>query len=524
MEELPSPLLFTLPTDVLTFIFFFLSPKELCCLDSAILNHTDRSLFLSALIQRFQEESAFVGNRNDSLESKSCWYLSRRIPITIINLDHVQCPDGMILLNSNYLKSLILNNAPMEMVEDALALNRCANLKTLKLCDSFPVNFDGSSIQLNLPHLEELELNVVPFSRQTAEIISQHCQSLKSLRLVYLAGVGDEELRILVEGCSSLRSLKLWTLPDITDESVSLLMNHRPRISSIGIRYCRVDIDSVMSLLKETTIPTILNADEDLQIDALTNFSCSIPNSTRIDISDVTELLSHESLLERLVGHLSVRNRVRAAAISFFADLAEKGHNWLVFARDVVPVLVHHCDSFDDCEIRDYLRLLANLSSTYDFGHHLLTSGILSLFRPLRLQLLKVICHPSLSLLILFQDSYFTGTVLVCLSPWISQSLVPIEDWISTVSFLIARCSVEEESSFEAKLHSTIDSICLACTSRSHVRSLVDEGILGYWKEVMQKLLLLKSTSGAAALVAAGGVTLLEAITHLTSIDEELIC
>jgi hypothetical protein len=99
--------------------------------------------------------------------------------------------------------------------------------------------------------------------------------------------------------------------------------------------------------------------------------------------------------------------------------------------------------------------------------------------------------------------------------------LVPIEYWISTVSFLIDRCAeeTENESKLLPLLHSTIHRICMACTSPSHVRSLVDEGILRYWETVLQKLLLLKSTSGAGG---EEGVGVLESITYLTSIDEGL--
>jgi hypothetical protein len=91
--------------------------------------------------------------------------------------------------------------------------------------------------------------------------------------------------------------------------------------------------------------------------------------------------------------------------------------------------------------------------------------------------------------------------------------LVPIEDWISTVSYLIAKYS-DHLKDYEADLlplfHSTIHSICLTCTSPSHVRSLVDEGILRYW-EVLG--------SNREAPEAAGS---LEAISHLTWIDPEL--
>jgi hypothetical protein len=63
-------------------------------------------------------------------------------------------------------------------------------------------------------------------------------------------------------------------------------------------------------------------------------------------------------------------------------------------------------------------------------------------------------------------------------------------------------------------MHSTIHSICMACTSPSHVRSLVNEGILDYWDGV------LGWKSGVQVDVAR--VTVLEAISHLTAIDKAL--
>jgi hypothetical protein len=99
--------------------------------------------------------------------------------------------------------------------------------------------------------------------------------------------------------------------------------------------------------------------------------------------------------------------------------------------------------------------------------------------------------------------------------------LVPIKDWISTVPLLIARWNeIDDELHFvfdyeriewkkkEAKqLHSTIHSICLACTSPSHLQSLLDEGIIDHWNR------LLISETGYAAIRVA--------ISHLISIDQQ---
>jgi hypothetical protein len=51
------------------------------------------------------------------------------------------------------------------------------------------------------------------------------------------------------------------------------------------------------------------------------------------------------------------------------------------------------------------------------------------------------------------------------------------------MSFVIGRCY--KDFSEEAKFHSLIHSICMACTCPSHVRSLVGEGILRYWEGVL---------------------------------------
>jgi hypothetical protein len=104
--------------------------------------------------------------------------------------------------------------------------------------------------------------------------------------------------------------------------------------------------------------------------------------------------------------------------------------------------------------------------------------------------------------------------VLVVLSSLISESLVPIEDWISTVSYLSVICFEDapdysqQESYYQ--MHDTIDSICMACTSRCHVMSLVDGGILDYWKRV---------ESNSAKEACSG---MYEVISHLISIDRRL--
>jgi hypothetical protein len=75
----------------------------------------------------------------------------------------------------------------------------------------------------------------------------------------------------------------------------------------------------------------------------------------------------------------------------------------------------------------------------------------------------------------------------ISLSPLISQSLVPIEDWIKTVAFLGNRTLVMSEANL---LYWMSHSICLACTSLSHLWSLHNEGIFDYWTRCMKSGIL----------------------------------
>jgi hypothetical protein len=382
-----SVLFSTLPTDLLPVLFSFLSCKELCCFDSAILNHTDRRIFLFALNQMFKRESKFVAMPALGLQSRARWYLCRRIPITNLSVLSVKCPEDMISMNSHSLKEISLMNAILGD-KDALALSQCSNLKKLKCSNcSLPTHFDLGLILRNLTCLENLELGQIPFSRLTAEIISRHCQSLKFLDLFSVAGVGDEELRFLVQACPSLRSLRICRQANISEESVCMLMNSRPQIASIGICYCGgVSLASVLSLLREITIPTIfdLDGDEDLRISALKNLSSSILNFVS-ENPQISEFVSNDSLLNLL----ALKNRVRSKLISCFHEFAGNGYHCLVTVR-VVPSLVHHCDSFNASELEFYLCLLEELSSHPGCKQHLLTSGVLSTFRLHRLELLMV--------------------------------------------------------------------------------------------------------------------------------------
>jgi hypothetical protein len=439
--------LFSLPTDLLPLIFSFLSPKELCCLDSAILNHTDRPLFVSALIQRFTKESIFhfrkcyklltitsiISNIQDkereepSMDSYASWYRCRRIPVTTLTLFNTSCPPEMISMNINYLTNIKFVNICLGN-EDVVALGRCLNLKTLSLCDVSTDDGESSIFQNLSSSLEYLKLSDFILFRAEVEAISRSFPSLKSLELSSMEGVGDEELCILVEGFPNLRTLRLSYLIDITDDSVRMLRSHRPRIPLIAIRDCdEVSVASTLSLFREFTISTILSndGDEDFQLSALENIKFSILDRCMDDgIPEINDLLSQNSLLERLVD-LFIARRLRSIILELLSELVCHGPDQLVDAG-VVPVLIRHFDSFDQRQISNAVLILYVVSKKTSYHELLLSSGVLSVLRPRRIHFVTIPSPSSLPPLISFLES-------CCFSSFRISPRLPVSSYLSIV-------------------------------------------------------------------------------------------
>jgi hypothetical protein len=297
----------------------------------------------------------------------------------------------MISMNSKFLEEIIICGGFVDD-ENALALCQCSNLKSLSVNFwSLRANFDLGSLLQKLPALEYLVLTEFLFTRQIVEIISQQCLCLKSLELGDIRGFGDEELSILVEGCPHLRSLELSFL-EISEKSVDILMKNRPQVGSVCLHNCpRVSAENSFLLLREITIPTIFNGDEDerLQISALHHLSQSIPHTPYSENPLISDFFSHESLLQRLVDLLALKSRSRSSLISFFHHLAQSGYSRLLIEVGIVPLLIRNF-AFFICEEEIYSAVsFLKFFSFEPSQQYLLSSGVLSIFRP-RLLLLKV--------------------------------------------------------------------------------------------------------------------------------------
>jgi hypothetical protein len=317
------------------------------------------------------------------LDYQANWYLSRRIPITHLVVEGVEsCPKGLISMNSQSLRELTCIEIPLDK-EDVSALSQCLNLTKVQISDcGFPSNFEIGSIFQNLTSLDELHLRHDSVSRTTIDILSRCCRSVRFLSLLFMTGVGDGELRCLLGGCHSLCSLKMYYL-DITDESVPVLIKHQPQILSIGLSVCeRLSWDSVITLLTEITIPTILNnKDYMMRRSALEHFIYTIPDPY-FDISGVPHVISffaHNPFLNRLVELVSLNDRLRDAIISLFKALSERGYKQSVVDSGVIPVIIRLFNSFTTLEQKEVLSILNFVTS---HGHLLLSSGVLSIIRP----------------------------------------------------------------------------------------------------------------------------------------------
>jgi hypothetical protein len=385
--------LFTLPSDLLQFLFYFLAPEDLCRLDSAILNHAQRPLFLSALVGRFRKLSSFLEYRSEeSLTNKSRWYLCREIPVETLCIHKLGCPTELISMNSNSLKEIVLFTSFLSN-EDFLALGRCSGLSTFYLSGSsffFSPQFDMGLLLPNLINLRVLDLIDVPWSRSALEVLTRSCRSLASLQLSSVDDVGDEEFRCLIESFPALCTLRLSKV-DITEGSVQMLSRCETHSRTlVGIRDCNgVTLATVLSLLTEVTIPHLFrNDNEKLQIDTMLilTFSTTI-FPLEAQRTPILRFFSRNSLLERLVELLAIQNGVRLSVISYLWMIAEYRFTREVIKSGAIPALISNFPSFNNSE-KDITLLLLEYFSIGNSDHHpyLLSSGILSVFRPHLLQ------------------------------------------------------------------------------------------------------------------------------------------
>jgi hypothetical protein len=374
--------LFSLPNDLLVFLFLYLREKELCCLDSAILNHPERTLFLSVLRQRFREGSCMISILVKSWESKCRWFLRRNIPISFLLCCKTDClEEEMISMNSSTLTTINLNGCSITH-KNALALGHCSKLKSLNLkhC-SLPLGFDIASIFATLTTLEDFKLDQGSFNGIAVENLSRYCSSLKFLSLSTVVGFGDDDLRCLVDGCHSLCSLTLSHV-SITDESVRIILEHHRRIPTVGINFCDgVNLERISRLLRETTVPQLFGSNVKIQLAAIANFSFSIPFHHPDSTVQTIELISDDSLLVRMVEHLSSNAQLRPKVMDFIWHFCRCGGFLIIVNFGIPSILFQHLNSFDECELMGVFVILQFLLDHVNYHEYILSSGFLSIFR-----------------------------------------------------------------------------------------------------------------------------------------------
>ena len=371
-----------LPSDLLPQLLSYLHSTELRSLDTAILNHNDRPVFLAALLVRFQRDSS-LSFWFSIPHSDVHWYACRRIPIATLDCFRIDIPPEVISRYRHSLKEISCSTSKLSL-ESLAALGECSQLERLEICYdcTLPSGFEIGSILINLTNLTSLKLRKVPFSRTTIEMISRGCQSLQSLELSFISYVGDDELSCLVAGCPSLHSLKLYSV-DITDSSVRMLLSMRHRIKSIGIGDCAaVSWDSMSLLLREITIPQIfesVESESEVRVSAVDHLFSAIPSARDPDPRIIAFLSA--GLMSQLVDLLSLTSdeQLRVVLLMSFPNLHDD-YLSLVVDAGLVPVVVRLTHQLGE-DIFLPFHLLFSLSRMSHLQRRLLSCGVLSIFR-----------------------------------------------------------------------------------------------------------------------------------------------
>jgi hypothetical protein len=232
------------------------------------------------------------------------------------------------------------------------------------------------------------------------------CPSLKDIQLIAVHGVGDAELRVLLEGCPSLRSLKLTCL-DITEASAQMLMSRHPRIPVIAICDYGVSWDSILTLLREFTIPTIFNEDDpESQVSAI-HALCYILANPYVADYHIQGILNSSFLLQRLAKLLATNpnESIRFTLMRFFGQLADRGYHRVLIDSGAISTAIRlTLERQLICVIS--FKLFASIAIS-GCRHELLSLGVLSLFR-------SQVSSVCLFCFVVFFTNFILGAVCIC--------------------------------------------------------------------------------------------------------------
>lgn len=391
-----SPLHY-LPNDLWFPVLNYLIPKDVCGLDSALLNHSLRSIFLQVLPTYFRENPPCLLVPSYSHELVLQWYDARNIALSSLHiqfqvrgkLSYFTDVPRFFLKYHLSLKHININLSFYcrgELVPQGfMGLSQCTQLESLQI--HFYIFFPPSPLVVpnifkSLINLQTLSLSGVCIEETSLEALCKSGSPMKALAFKDYWFLDDRNLSGLLLSFPSLTSLSLNNV-EITDQSVKMLMNMCPRIKSIEIRICTmVSRGCLASFVRDISIPHILNeSDTEVSICSSISTLLGLMQNYSWTEEEIHHLLSSD-LLNQFLTHISRTNSlaIRDSMTTVFLEVCQKGNISTFVESEAIPALLQAQLRFPSTFSEDFYRLLDCLLSKGNYQEYLLQCGVLSSF------------------------------------------------------------------------------------------------------------------------------------------------
>jgi hypothetical protein len=427
----------TLPIDVLRYIFSFLAFKEITRLETAIVNRSDRDLFLLALRGVEIRTQTFPA----SPESEIIWYLSRGVILTSLVIeDEYPSHSQLILRDTRKISSIRVSSRLPITSELTSAICQCSNLLKLIFiyCDT-----NDSEMNLCFRHLINLQelqfFSVQGLSSLTIRSIILHCPRLEYLKFSDIPCVSDNELKCILEWLPYLGRCEIEKV-NITDQSMSLLAEtNRGREFIFWYDCPRVTWNGKLSYLRQLHLPQLFSDDGRQQLSGLIGFAVIIPQpntlESRSQFLPIDEFISM-GLISRVQVILSSgihpHHEFNVTIMNMFLALLQCGYSSQLmeigFVDFMMRVEIHHPFHTQEIWLDSFLRI----SHVRSRRQLLLSRGILSRLMALP----SVRFHTNLDRY-LKDDSFKVFELIVKLSREVDWNSAIDENWIRLIPFLL---------------------------------------------------------------------------------------
>lgn len=365
----PCPLL-SLPSDILLILLAYLFPKDRCLLDSAILNHSYRPIFLQSLFD-FYDSPSYTQSLlliKQGCPSQIAWHRFRKLSIKRIRIwssdetwsDHLRTFQSTLTHISLLSQHLIYSELDI--------LRECPHLQVLEFCQCrLPASYTFTEHIRQFSQVPSIRIETYfnystdfQYVRTSTVVTGLSFPSIFCLYLTRL-NVVDVELRSIFLACSSLQSLHLIDVA-IEDETLLLLPTICPSLRTVHIRQCeRVSFEAMLSILRHYTIPNLMNLDPpklEVEIDSFREGLSLIIQTHSPDVVISRDLMKR--LLSLLKPHCS--SALIRSISSLFYLISMSYFGFFILEFSVLPLFFKLYTSIPELALLDsILRIVTSL-------------------------------------------------------------------------------------------------------------------------------------------------------------------